>query len=256
MQALRGERSPFAKAMMKAANPLHGGVLVPRTDVMTVQGTVNKTSVLLGVLVASAVGAWRLLDASAGAFPVLVLTGIVGGLVTALITTANPRSAPATAPVYALLEGLVLGGLSWVTATELGEGAVILAVGGTVATLAAMLMAYRTGLIRPTEKLRRFLLVAMLGILLTYVSTFVLSLAGMDTSLLFGHGPLAVLGSLFVIGVAALSLILDLDFIERGAQAELDKHFEWYGAFGMVVTLVWIYLEILRLLAEIFGNDS
>jgi uncharacterized YccA/Bax inhibitor family protein len=133
---------------------------------------------------------------------------------------------------------------------------VTLAVGATFATLAAMLFAYRTGLIRPTEMLRQFVVTSMGAILIIYFGGFVLVILGVDTSVVFGGGPVGVLVSLFVIAVAALNLILDFEFIEDGSRLGLEKHFEWYGAFGLVVTLVWIYLEILRLLAEISGDDS
>lgn len=256
VHALRGDSSPFVQAIAGAGDRVGADVVVECAAVMTVRGTVDKTAVLLGLVVASAVGAWRLLATSPAPLLTLVLVGLVGGLVVALVTTAKPDLAPATAPIYAILEGLVLGSLSWVTATELSQGVVTLAVGATFATLAAMLFAYRTGLIRPTATLRQFVVTAMGAILIIYFGGFVLAVSGMDTSVVFGGGPVGILVSLFVIAVAALNLILDFEFIEDGSRLGLDKHFEWYGAFGLVVTLVWIYLEILRLLAEISGDDS
>lgn len=222
---------------------------------MTIAGTINKVGLLIFLVIAGATYTWRM---AIGENPVgaqtYVIIGAIGGLVLALITIFNPKSAPFTAPVYALLEGLFLGGISAMINmkyTGIPFQAVIL----TLGTLFSMLFLYRSGRIRATPKFRRGVFMATGAIFFAYLMSFVLSLFGMNLGFLHNAGPLGILINLVVIVVAALNLILDFDFIERGVQMSAPKYMEWYGAFGLVVTLVWLYIEFLRLLSRFAGRN-
>jgi uncharacterized YccA/Bax inhibitor family protein len=227
-------------------NPLAG------TEAMTIGGTVNKTGLLLFICLATACWMWtqtyNAIDPGAAA--PWMWGGLIGGLVVAIATSAKPLWAPVTAPLYAALEGLVLGGFSAFYATAY-PGILIQAVSLTFATMMVMLIAYRSGLIRATPGLRRFLGVAMGGILLYYGVTLLLSLFHVNTSYFYAGGMLGIGVSLFIVGIAAVRLVLDFDFIQRGAAEGAPKAMEWYGAFGLMVGLVWLYIEILSLLGRL-----
>jgi uncharacterized YccA/Bax inhibitor family protein len=176
--------------------------------------------------------------------------GLIGGFVVALITTFKQAWAPVTAPIYALLEGLVLGGISaFLNAAY--PGIAIQAVCLTFGTLLVLLLAYRSGLIPVTAKLRMGIVAATGGICLFYFLQILLGFFGIQFASINGSGIIGIGFSLFVVAIAALNLVLDFDFIERGAAAGAPKYMEWYGAFGIIVTLVWLYLEILRLLSKL-----
>jgi len=179
----------------------------------------------------------------------LLLVGTVGGLIVAFITIFKKTWAPVTAPLYALLEGLALGAISVVFEAQF-PGIVFQAVVLTFSVLLAMLLCYRTGLIQPSENLKLALFAAMAGILIFYMFAAVLSVFGARAPLIWDSGPFGILFSLFVVGVAALTLVIDFDFIEQGVAKGAPKYMEWYAAFGLMVTLIWLYLEILRLLAK------
>ncbi len=218
---------------------------------MTLEGTVNKTAFLLFLVVVPAAWVWSQVrpafDPSA-VTPWIVLGGI-GGLVVAIATVVKKEWAPVTAPLYAALEGLVLGGLSAVFEAKY-PGIVIQAVGLTFATLAAMLIAYRSGLIKATEKFKLGVVAATGAIALYYVVGLVLSFFRVAMPGLSVTGTASLVVSGVIVVVAALNLILDFDFIGGGVEAGAPKYMEWYGAFGLMVTLVWLYLEILRLLGN------
>lgn len=218
---------------------------------MTIQGTVNKTGFLLLLAFASSAWVWWVFYTSGGAASVgpYVLLGAIGGLIVALVTVFKQAWAPITAPLYALLEGLVLGGVSALF-ESLYHGIVLEAVGLTFGVLACMLLAYKSGLIRATERFKVGVIAATGGIVLVYVASFVLGFFGVQVPGIFGNGPIGILFSLVVVGIAALNLVLDFDAIERGAAGGAPKFMEWFGAFALMVTLVWLYLEILRLLAK------
>lgn len=218
-------------------------------DRMTIAGTVNKTAIALVVLLATATWAWNLGPADTR-IGVLTMVGAFGGLVVAIATVVKRTWAPVTTPLYAALEGLVLGSVSVVFESRY-PGIVSQAVFLTVGTLAALLAAYRSGLIRPTENLKLGIVAATGGIALVYVLSIVLGLFGMSVPLIHGSGPIGIAFSVVVVCVAALNLVLDFDFIESGAERGAPKYMEWYAAFGLLVTLVWLYLEILRLLAKL-----
>lgn len=227
-----------------------------RSVVMTVQGTVVKTFVLLAVLMATAVWSWT--AASQGQLqPVVLPAALIGGLVLGMITIFKPTVAPWTAPLYAAFEGVFLGIVSYMIETRLGarnpmtQGIALQAVSMTCGTLFCMLFAYMTGLIRVTEKLKGGIIAATGAVALVYLVSMVLSLFGVRVPFLYQSGLLGIGFSLFVVGLAAFNLLLDFDFIEHGARNEAPKYLEWYGAFGLIMTLVWLYLEILRLLAKL-----
>jgi uncharacterized YccA/Bax inhibitor family protein len=225
-------------------------------DAMTINGTVNKTGMLLILVLVGAMYAWSQFSGPASApamFP-LVAGGAIGGLVLALITVFKKTWAPVTAPLYALVEGVFIGALSAIFEARY-PGIVMQAVGLTFGTMAAMLIAYRSGLIRATEKFKLGVVAATGGILLLYIAQFVMGFFGHSMGFISGNGTMAIGFSAVVVVIAALNLILDFDLIESGAQSGAPKYMEWYGAFALVVTLVWLYLEILRLLSKLQSRN-
>jgi uncharacterized YccA/Bax inhibitor family protein len=222
---------------------------------MTIQGTVNRSIVLLLLLLLSAAWTWRLYYAThdAASVSVWLLVGAVGGLIVAVVTAFKKEWSPLLAPVYALLEGLVLGGISSILEGQY-PGIVIQAVGLTFGTLFCLLMAYKSGLIGATEKFKLGVMGATGGIALFYLVTMVLGFFGIGIPYIHESGLIGIGFSLFVVVVAALNLVLDFDFIEQGAASGAPSYMEWYGAFGLMVTLVWLYLEILRLLSKMMSR--
>jgi uncharacterized YccA/Bax inhibitor family protein len=222
---------------------------VSSSDRMTLQGTVNKTALSLAILLVAASFVWNrgLADPNIGLW---IGGSVIGALVDALVTTFKPVAAPYTTPLYAILQGAALGGISLGFETRY-PGIVSQAVFLTFGTLGALLVAYRTGLIRATENLKLGIFAATGGIALVYLLGFVLGFFGISVPLIHSSGTFGILFSVFVVIVAALNLVLDFDFIEQGANRGAPKHMEWYGAFGLLVTLVWLYLEILRLLSKL-----
>lgn len=225
---------------------------------MTVQGTVDRSAILLAIVVATAILPWRLFFESRDPEVLLpwVAIGTIGGFVTAMVTIFKKRWAPATAPIYAAFEGLALGSVSSLFELRY-PGIVIQAVALTFATMLALLIAYRTGAIRATEGFKAGVIAATGGIALVYLASWILGLFGVDVGFMHSSGPLGIGISLIVVIVAALNLVLDFDVIQTGARQGAPKYMEWYAAFGLLVTLVWLYLEMLRLLAKLNrrGND-
>jgi uncharacterized YccA/Bax inhibitor family protein len=216
---------------------------------MTIEGTVNRTGFLLLVLVATATWTW--LQTFAGVPTQGYLWGgLLGGFVVALITIFKPAVSPFTAPVYAALEGLALGAISAIAEARY-PGVVIQAVGLTFGTLFALLIAYRSRLIPVTENFKLGIVAATGGIAIFYLVAMGLGFFGIRIAFLHEGSALGIGFSLFVIVIAALNLVLDFDFIEKGAEQGAPKYMEWYGAFGLMVTLIWLYLEILRLLSKL-----
>lgn len=225
------------------------------TEAMTVEGTVNKSALLLILVLVPAAYVWtRFFSDGAAAVTLWMVAGILGGFVVALVTIFKQSWAPVTAPLYAALEGLALGGISAFFEAQF-PGIVVQAVALTFGTLFALLMAYKSGVIKATENFRLGVVAATGGIALIYVATLVLGFFGAGIPYIHESGPIGILFSLFVVVVAALNLVLDFDFIERGAEQGAPKFMEWYAAFGLMVTLIWLYLEILRLLAKVRGRD-
>jgi uncharacterized YccA/Bax inhibitor family protein len=229
--------------------------LVGLGERMTVQGAVNKSFLLLVVLLAGAFWPWSQYLSTGDASTVLPLipVGIFGGLIVAVIISFKPNSAPYLAVPYAALEGIAMGAISAMLERRY-PGIAIQAVGLTFAVFAAMLVAYKTGLIRVTQRFRSVVIGATLGIAVFYLVAQVVTLFHGNVSTLFNGSPLSIGISLFVICLAALNLALDFDIMETGAARGAPKYMEWFSAFGLLVTLVWLYMEILRLLASTRRN--
>ena len=246
--------------LMRTSNPVLNARgftgLAVSGERMTVQGTVNKTGVLLLCAMATAAWTWHIAlqaQSAAAALPWMWL-GTIGGFVCALVTVFKKEWSPVTAPAYALLEGLALGGISAVLEVRF-PGIAIQSVSLTFGTLLVLLLAYRSGLIPVTQNFRLGIVAATGAVMLFYLLQFVLGFFGVHFTAINGSGPLGIGFSLIIVGIAALNLVLDFDFIERGARMGAPKYMEWYGAFGLMVTLVWLYLEILRLLTKLRGRD-
>ena len=219
-------------------------------EAMTLQGTVNKTGLLLLCVVVTAAWTWGLSHSETpeAALP-WMLGGVFGGFVMALVTVFRKEWSPVTSPIYSLLEGLALGGISAMLEQKY-PGIAIQAVGLTFGTLLAMLLAYKSGVIRATEKFKIGVFAATGGIMLLYLVDIVLHFFNRPIPFIHEGTPMGVAFSLFVVVIAALNLVLDFDLIETGVNNGAPKYMEWYGAFGLMVTLIWLYLEILRLLAK------
>ena len=219
-------------------------------EAMTVGGTVNKTALALLILLVTATYTWNAGAAGDPRVGTYTMLGVIGGFIVALLTIFKKKWAPISTPIYAALEGLALGGISVAFETAY-PGIVSQAVFLTFGTLGALLLAYRSGLIRATENFKLGVVAATGGIMFVYLISFVLSFFGTSIPLVHGSGTFGILFSLFVVAIAALNLVLDFDFIEEGAERGAPKFMEWYAAFGLLVTLIWLYLEILRLLAKL-----
>ena len=220
-------------------------------DEMTLDGTVNKTGILLALTVFTAAWTWSIYfqnNDPAAVMPYL-WTGLIGGLITALITIFRKTAAPYTAPLYAALEGLALGGISAFYEAAF-PGIVIQAIALTFGTLFCLLAAYRSGLIRATENFKLGVTAATGAIALLYLVNLGMDFFGKSMPFIHESGLMGIGFSLFVVGIAAMNLVLDFDFIETGVEQRAPKHMEWYAAFGLMVTLIWLYLEILRLLSK------
>lgn len=217
---------------------------------MTISGAVNKTGILLICAVLTSAWSWNRFTVVPEQAGLPLMIGLIGGLIVAVATVFKKEWSPVTAPLYALLEGLVLGSVSAMYEAQF-HGIAIQAVGLTFGTLVALLLAYRAGVIRATENFKLGVVAATGGIAIFYLAQFVLGFFGIHFSTINGSGAIGIGFSVVVVIVAALNLVLDFDFIENGARAGAPKYMEWYAAFGLMVTLVWLYLEILRLLSKI-----
>lgn len=245
--------------MMRTANPALNeqtfrdvAYSAERGDAMTIQGTVNKTGWLLAILLIASVWTWNKFfeTGNPAAVSPFILVGALGGFVVGLVTVFKKTWAGVTAPLYAALEGLLLGGLSSIFEARF-PGIVIQAVGLTFGTLFCLLMAYKSGLIKATENFKLGVVAATGAIALVYFITIILGFFGVQVPLIHQSGIVGIGFSLFVVVIAALNLVLDFDFIEHGAAQGAPKYMEWYAAFGLMVTLIWLYIEILRLLAKL-----
>jgi uncharacterized YccA/Bax inhibitor family protein len=248
--------------MLRTANPALREKVFKRVEAaadarqMTIQGTMNKTLLLLFLLLISSVYTWRLFFArgAEAVYPWLI-GGAIGGLIVALVTIFKKTWSPITAPLYAVLEGLFLGGLSSIMEFQF-PGIVLQAVGLTFGVLLVLLFLYKSRIINVTAKFRTGVIAATGAIFLVYLVTLVLRLFGVGyISFIHGSGTVGILFSLFVVVIASLNLVLDFDFIEKGSQQGLPGYMEWYASFGLMVTLIWLYIEILRLLAKLRSRD-
>ncbi len=218
------------------------------TGLMTVQGTVNKS--IFGILLIVVSAAWSWGNIAEGGNMAWILFGAIGGAIAAFVTLFKPTWGPVTVPVYAVLEGLFLGALSALF-ESMYPGIVLQAVGLTFGTMFAMLFAYKTGLIKVTQKFRSGVIMATGGIALVYLMSWIFGMFGIHMPMVHSGGLFGIGFSLFVIVIAALNLLLDFDFIHRGAGQGAPKYMEWVGALGLMLTLVWLYIEFLRLLSRI-----
>ncbi|MDK2962914.1 MAG: hypothetical protein PWQ29_308 [Verrucomicrobiota bacterium] len=238
--------------MMRTANPALNAktfdLASTGSGVMTIQGTVSRTAMLLALLFASTLLTWNPAAPQNGTGWIMI--GGIAGFIVALITIFNKKSAPVTAPIYAVCEGLLLGGISSLFEARF-PGIVMQAVLLTFGTLGALLLAYTSHLIRPTENFKLGVCAATGGVALFYMASWILGFFGIGIPMIYGSGLIGIGLSAVVVVIAALNLVLDFDFIEQGAEQGAPKYMEWYAAFGLIVTLVWLYMEILRLLSKL-----
>ena len=213
--------------------------------VMTVSGTVNKTGISLLLLILSAGYSWGNPAMHGMVFPALIV-----GVILAIATVFKPTIGHITVPMYAVVEGVVLGVISML-ADSLYPGIAVQAIFLTFGTLGALLLAYKSGLIAATENFKLGVVAATGGIGILYLINFAMGFFGSGISIISSNNTMGILFSGFVVVIAALNLVLDFDFIEEGAENGAPKYMEWYGAFGLLVTLIWLYLEILRLLMKL-----
>lgn len=237
-------------------NPVLSENVVERETVldsepMTVNGAINKTFVLFGLLFASSLIVWNFFfKGYTDKVSMLLMVGFIASIISFIVIMFNRKAIGIAAPVYAVSEGLVLGGISAMF-EKAYPGIAIQAIGSTFAALFSMLFLYRIGAIKCTEKFRSVLFISTLSIAVIYLVNLIGSFFGMQIPQIFTSSSIGIGFSLVVIVVASLNLIIDFDFIERGAQQMIGKSYEWYGAFALMVTLVWLYIEILNLLAKL-----
>jgi uncharacterized YccA/Bax inhibitor family protein len=217
-------------------------------DRMTMGGTAGATGLLLVILLISGAWGWSI-SSPTGALPMWSIFALIGAFVLAIITVFNPKMAVVTGPIYTAAQGLFLGSISKAYEAEWG-GIVITAVLATLAVFIVMLVLFVTRTINVTNKLRSVIIGATLGIALFYFASIIFALVGVQIPFVWEGGIGGILFSVFVVGIAALNLLLDFDMIERGVAAGAPKYMNWYGAFGLMVTIIWLYIEILRLLGK------
>ena len=219
---------------------------------MTLDGAVNKIAISLAVLLFAAYYTYT------NAVMNFVWVGSIGGFIVALVTIYKKEWAPVTVPIYAVLEGLALGGLSKLYAEMFEPGIVPQAISLTLGILIALLFAYKTKIIKVTENFKLGVFAATMGLLIVYLISYFMSVFGGTGLPIMNPANASVLSigfSIFVIVIASLNLVMDFDFIEKGVENGAPKYMEWYSAFGLLVTLIWLYVEILRLLAKLSSRD-
>lgn len=248
-----------ARAGWAAPAPTPGGVAAPPAPptvapgaTMSLGGVTSATAVLFTLLLVGGAVGWMSTDSSAFEvrFPSWLLIAALAALGLAVLTTFKPNLARFTGPVYALVEGLVLGAISKVYEGQ-WNGIVVQAVGITAVVFATMLLLYGTRVIKVTERFRRVVVGATLAIMAFYGISLILAIFGVEAPLIWDAGPMGIVFSLVVVGIAAFNLALDFDLVERGTKAGLPQHYEWYCAFALMVSIVWLYLEVLRLLSKL-----
>jgi len=249
-------------APFKSGNPSFGkntydkvGRAINSSQAMTVNGAIGKTGILLALVALGAITTWNMFNNITYSNLIMPLfwIGLVGGLIISLIITFKKTMAPYLSPVYAILKGLALGGISAIL-NAYYPGIAFQAIVLTLIVTTIMLILYRLRVIRATQKFKSIIFIATASIGVFYLISFILSFFGI-TSPAFAATPLGIGISVFVVIIAALNLIIDFDFIEQGAACQAPKYMEWYGAFGLMVTLIWLYIEILRLLAKIAASS-
>ncbi|MDG1202352.1 MAG: Bax inhibitor-1/YccA family protein [SAR86 cluster bacterium] len=238
-----GFRTQSSSDMNTASGFRTSSSTVENTNLMTLDGAVNKTGILLTLCFSGAFVGWN--------FPALAIPCALLGFVLAMVTIfRSPEKVASTAPFYAIAQGIFLGGVTMMF-EGMYPGIAVQALGLTFGITVSLLFCYKSGLIKPTENFKLMIVSATAGIAILYLVSFIMSMFGSPISFIHSNGLMGIGFSVFVVGIAALNLVLDFDFIEEGAEVGLPKYMEWYGAFSLMVTLVWLYLEILRLLAKI-----
>jgi uncharacterized YccA/Bax inhibitor family protein len=221
---------------------------------MTLSGVINRSILLLLLVTGTSAGVWTYSNSHPSAIYPLVMTGAFGGFVVGMVTSFKRDWAPFTAPVYAVLQGLFIGGFSLIMEQRF-PGLVLQAVMLTFGVMFALLAAYQSRIIRPSQTFKSVIVGATFGIMVVYLVSMVLQLFfHTGISMINDSGPIGIIFSLVVVGIAALNLVLDFDFIENGVASGAPKWMEWYAAFGLTVTLVWLYIEVLRLLSKMRRN--
>jgi len=246
---------------MKSSNPMMTGKIYEKAGdvsagapVMTINGTINKIGLMLLLVIGAAAYTWKIvMGENPGSAGTLAIVGAIGGFIMAMVTVFRPQSAAITAPIYAILEGLFLGAISAIINAKY-PGVAFQAVLLTIGTLFTMLFLYRSGYIRATPRFRRGVMMATGAVFFAYLMSWIMGMFGMSVGFMHSNGPLGILINLVIIVIAALNLIMDFDFIEKGSQMGAPKYMEWYGAFGLMVTLIWLYIEFLRLLSRFAGR--
>ncbi len=249
-------KNPFFKSKgftnTSAAND-HSSVVIDYNDTMTVSGTINKSFILLLLLVATAMVTWNL--AFNGYNPMLLtIGGAIIGLILVVVASFKPHLSTYLAPAYALFEGLFIGGISAIF-EAMYPGIVIQAVGGTFVTFVVCFALYKYKIVQVTEKFKSVVIAATLAIGVYYLISWLLTMFTSFQPVHYGNSMMSIGISVFVIVIAALNLFLDFDQIEKGAQERMPKFMEWFGAMGLMVTLVWLYIEFLRLLSKLSSRD-
>lgn len=250
-------------AIFKSGNPalsektFQKSLVVNESEVMTERGTLNKFFLLSLLVIATASLTWSAYFQGKDVFP-WILVGAFGGLIVAIIMAFKPMWASFLAPVYALLEGAFVGGISAYYSfafQKVAPGIVMQAVGLTFGAVIAMFVLYRFGIIKATQKFKAIIITATAGIAIFYLIAMALRMFGIDIPFLHEGSAMGILFSVIVVAIAALNLILDFDMIETGVSMGAPKYMEWYGAFGLLVTIVWLYIEILRLLSKLNSRN-
>lgn len=251
--------------LTQTTNPVFGKNTFQRaaseygTETMTVNGAINKTALMVLFVLASAFYTWQQFFevytpgnpiAAVSSIKSLMLIGGIGGFIVAIITSFSPKNAPFLTPIYAILEGMFLGGIS-ATFEAQYPGLVMRAVALTFGVFLSMLFIYRQQIIKVDGKFRRGMFAALSGLMIVYIVSWIARLFGAEMAFLYGGGTFGIGFSLIVVGISAFSLLLDFDFIERGATSGAPKQMEWYSVFGLLVSLVWLYINILRLLSAL-----
>lgn len=226
---------------------------------MSVRGTINKFGFMMLMVIAGAAYTWHLFEQlNEGLMYTLMIVGAIGGLVTALVISFKPTWAPYLAPAYGILQGFFIGGISAIMNEAFADqypGLIMQAVGLTFGVAISMFLLYNFRIINATQRFKSVVVGATLGIGIFYLITILLRLFGVNVSFMYDSSWLSIGISLFIVAIAALNLIMDFDMIEKGAEMGAPKHMEWYGAFGLLVTIVWLYIEILRLLSKLGSRD-
>lgn len=253
-------------ALFESGNPALSEKVFNRTldvndsSTMTVRGSINKFGFLMLMVVAGAAYTWHLYSTfQQNTMTTFMWIGVIGGLITALIIINKPTTARYLAPAYGLLEGFFIGAISAVLNEAFAKtypGLIIQAVGLTLGVALAMFLLYRFRIIKATQRFKSIIFGATAGIALFYIVALVLRLFHVNLPFMYDASPLGIGISVFIVAIAALNLILDFDMIEQGAKSGAPKYMEWYGAFGLLVTIVWLYIEILKLLSRLASSRN